>query len=179
MTEEELIEACINNNGRAQKKLFDSYSPRLMGVCLRYADDQDEANDMMQEGFIKIFNKMDKYSGSGSFGGWMHRTMVNTCLDGIRKKSKFKFDVTFEKAEYLLHEEETTLSQIRTKELLNLIQGLPKGYQIVFNMFAIEGFSHKEIADKLEISESTSKSQYRKARIWLQKAIVELDKVNY
>ena len=179
MTEEELIKACIRNDGHAQKQIFDSFSPRLMGVCLRYASDRDEANHMMQEGFIKIFLKIEKYSGSGSFGGWLHRTMVNTCLDAIRKKSKFKFDVEFEKAEYLVKEEEKTLSQIRTKELLALIQGLPKGYRVVFNMFAIEGYSHKEIAEELEITESTSKSQYRKARIWLQKAIVELDKINY
>ena len=179
MTEEELIKACIRNDGRAQKQLFDSFSPRLMGVCLRYAQDRDEANDMMQEGFIKIFQKIEKYSGSGSFGGWLHRTMVNTCLDAIRKKSKFKYDVEFEKAEYLLQEDELTLSQIRTKELLEMIQELPKGYRVVFNMFAIEGFSHKEIAKELGISENTSKSQYRKARIWLQKAIVELDKINF
>ena len=179
MTEEELIKACIRNDGRAQKEIFDSFSPRLMGVCLRYAADRDEANDMMQEGFIKIFQKIEKYSGSGSFGGWLHRTMVNTCLDAIRKKSKFKYNVEFEKAEYLVKEEELILSQIRTKELLGLVQGLPKGYRIVFNMFAIEGYSHKEIAEELEITESTSKSQYRKARISLQKAIVELDKINY
>jgi RNA polymerase sigma-70 factor (ECF subfamily) len=179
MTEEELIKACIENNSRAQKTLFESYSPKLMGVCLRYAHDRDEAQDMLQDGFIKIFQKLNAYSGTGSFGGWLHRTVVNTCLDTLRKNSKFKYSVEIEKAEYLVNVDETAITQIRTKELLKLIQNLPEGYRVVFNMFAIEGYGHKEIAEKLGISENTSKSQYRKARLWLQKAIDELDKINY
>lgn len=177
MTEDELIKACIENNNRAQKSLFDEFSPRLLGVCLRYAQDRDEAQDMLQDGFIKIFQKLKAYSGTGSFAGWMHRTMVNTCLDFIRKNSKYKYSVEIEKAEYLVHDNETALSNIRTKELLELIQQLPEGYRVVFNMFAIEGYGHKEIAKELNITENTSKSQFRKARLKLQKAIIELDKI--
>ena len=177
MTEDELIKACIENNQRAQKILFDNYSPRLLGICLRYASGKDEANDMLQDGFIKIFAKMHTFSGEGSFGGWAHRAMVNTCLDHIRKNKKFLRDVELETVEYDIHEDENALSQIRTKELLALIHELPEGYRMVFNMFAIEGYGHKEIGEMLQISENTSKSQYRKARLWLQKAIIELDKI--
>ena len=179
MTEDELIEACIKNNARAQKTLFEMYSPRLMGVCLRYAQNQDEANDMLQDGFIKIFQKLKSYSGVGSFGGWVHRTMTNTCLDAIRKNKKYKFSVEIEKAEGEVNVDESALSEIRTQELLKLIQKLPDGYRIVFNMFAIEGYGHKEIAERLGVTENTSKSQYRKARLWLQKEIIELDKILY
>lgn len=177
MTEEELIKACIENNQRAQKILFDNYSPRLLGICLRYASGKDEANDMLQDGFIKIFQKLHTYTGEGSFGGWAHRATVNTCLDHIRKNKKYLNNVELEKVEFDIHQDETALSQIRTKELLVLIQNLPDGYRTVFNMFAIEGYGHKEIAEKLNISENTSKSQYRKGRLWLQKAILELDKI--
>ncbi len=177
MTEDELIKACIKNNNRAQKSLFDEFSPRLLGVCLRYAQNRDEAQDMLQDGFIKIFQKLNAYSGTGSFGGWMHRIMVNTCLDSIRKNSKYKYSVEIEKAEYLVHDNETALTNIRTKELLGLIQQLPEGYRVVFNMFAIEGYGHKEIAKELNITENTSKSQFRKARLKLQKALIELDKI--
>jgi RNA polymerase sigma-70 factor (ECF subfamily) len=177
MTEDELIKACLANNNRAQKTLFETYSPRLMGVCLRYAQNRDEANDMLQDGFIKIFQKLNTYSGNGSFGGWMHRTVSNTCLDAIRKNKKYKFSVEIEHAEDQVFETESAISEIRTKELLALIQRLPDGYRIVFNMFAIEGYGHKEIAEKLAITENTSKSQYRKARLWLQKELKELDKI--
>ncbi len=177
MTEEELIKACKQNNARAQKLFFERYSPRLMGVCIRYSNSQDEANDMLQDGFIKIFQKLGSFNGTGSFEGWMHRTMSNTCLDNIRKNKKFKFGVEIENAESEVHVPENALSEIRTKELLELIARLPEGYRIVFNMFAIEGYGHKEIADELGITENTSKSQYRKARLWLQKELVELDKI--
>lgn len=175
MTEDELIKACIDNNSRAQKTLFETYSPRLMGVCMRYAEDRDAAQDMLQDGFIKIFQKLSAYKGSGSFGGWAHRTMVNTCLDAIRKNSKFKYAVDIEDAEHLVQIKETAYSDIRTKELLKLIQALPEGYKVVFNMFAIEGYGHKEIAEELDIAENTSKSQYRKARLWLQRELKALD----
>jgi RNA polymerase sigma-70 factor (ECF subfamily) len=177
MTEGELIEACINNDKRAQKKLFDQFSPRLMGVCLRYAQDRHEAQDMLQDGFIKIFQKIDTYTGKGSFGGWLHRAIVNTCLDHIRKNSKYRYKVEIEKAESEVYQSESAISAIRTKELLQLVHELPEGYRIVFNMFAIEGYGHKEIAKELNITENTSKSQYRKARLHLQKAISKLDRI--
>ena len=177
MTEDELIKACLQNNQRAQKVLFDTHSPRLMGVCLRYASDRDEAQDMLQDGFIKIFQKLDTYTGEGAFGGWIHKLIVNTCLDHIRRTKKLGFAVEIDKEDASWSEAEDALSQMRTKELLELIQKLPEGYRIVFNMFAIEGYGHREISEMLDIAENTSKSQYRKAKIWLQNAIERLDKV--
>ncbi len=177
MTEDELIKACLKNNQRAQKALFNAHSSRLMGVCLRYAKSRDEAQDMLQDGFIKIFQKLDTYSGEGAFGGWLHRLMVNTCLDQIRKNQKLGFNVEIEKVEIGSIDAEDALSKMRTQELLSLIQQLPDGYKVVFNMFAIEGYGHKEIAEILEISENTSKSQYRKAKIWLQNALEKLDRI--
>lgn len=179
MTEVELIQACKENNPRAQKILFETYSARLMGVCLRYASNGDEAQDMLQDGFIKIFQKLNTFSGEGAFGGWMRRTMVNTCLDQIRKNNRIGYAVEIEKVEIDYVDNEDALSKMRTQELLGLIQKLPEGYRIVFNMFVIEGYSHKEIAKELEITESTSKSQLRKAKIRLQKEIIELEKITY
>lgn len=176
MTEEELIKACLAFDSRAQKKLFDTYSPRFYGVCLRYASGHDQANDMLQDGFIKIFQKLKTYSGDGSFAGWMHRIVVNTCLDEIRKNKKELGHVELENAEGKVFTKENATSDLGEKELLKLVQQLPEGYRVVFNLFAIEGFGHKEIAEKLGVSENTSKSQYRKARFWLQEAIKELNK---
>jgi len=177
MTEDELIKACLQNNQRAQKTLFDTHSPRLMGVCLRYANNRAEAQDMLQDGFIKIFQKLDSFTGGGAFGGWMHRLVVNTCLDHIRRNKKMGFTVEIENESADWSVSEDAISQLRTKELLSLIQQLPEGYRVVFNMFAIEGYGHKEIAEELDIAENTSKSQYRKAKLKLQEAIERLDKV--
>jgi RNA polymerase sigma-70 factor (ECF subfamily) len=175
MTEDELITACLKNNPRAQKALFEKYSGKLMGVCLRYATDRDEAQDMLQDGFVKIFQKLDSYTGEGSFGGWVHRLMVNTCLDALRKNKAMGFSVEIEKADFQMDGVEDALSQLRTQDLLRLIQDLPDGYRVVFNMFAIEGYGHAEIAESLGISENTSKSQYRKAKFKLQEALHKLE----
>ena len=175
MTEDELITACLKNNPRAQKALFEKYSGKLMGVCLRYATDRDEAQDMLQDGFVKIFQKLDSYTGEGSFGGWVHRLMVNTCLDALRKNKAMSFSVEIEKADFQMDGVEDALSQLRTQDLLRLIQDLPDGYRVVFNMFAIEGYGHAEIAESLGISENTSKSQYRKAKFKLQEALHKLE----
>lgn len=170
-----MITACLKNNPRAQKALFEKYSGKLMGVCLRYATDRDEAQDMLQDGFVKIFQKLDSYTGEGSFGGWVHRLMVNTCLDALRKNKAMGFSVEIEKADFQMDGVEDALSQLRTQDLLRLIQDLPDGYRVVFNMFAIEGYGHAEIAESLGISENTSKSQYRKAKFKLQEALHKLE----
>lgn len=170
-----MITACLKNNPRAQKALFEKYSGKLMGVCLRYATDRDEAQDMLQDGFVKIFQKLDSYTGEGSFGGWVHRLMVNTCLDALRKNKAMGFSVEIEKADFQMDGVEDALSQLRTQDLLRLIQELPDGYRVVFNMFAIEGYAHAEIAESLGISENTSKSQYRKAKFKLQEALHKLE----
>lgn len=175
MTESSLISACLSENEMAQKQLFDLHASKVFGVCLRYANCEAEASDMMQNAFIKVFQKLPQFNQSGSLGGWIRKITVNTCLDEIRKR-KTSEHVPLEFAESSAHEPQNALTNIRTQELLQLIQELPQGYRTVFNLFAIEGYSHKEIADKLSITESTSKSQYRKARLWLQDALHTLDK---
>lgn len=172
MEEQELVKKCLRGNKKAQKKLFDLYSPQMMTICNRYANRDDQALDMLQEGFIKVFSNLEKFSGSGSLGGWIRTVMVNNSLTILRKEKKFSFNENIEG-----HDEETSsadaISQMSFQELTKLISSLPSGYRTVFNMYAIEGYSHKEIAGKLEITESTSKTQYRKAKLRLQKLIQE------
>ena len=172
MEEQELVKKCLRGNKKAQKRLFDLYAPQMMTICNRYANRDDQAIDMLQEGFIKVFSNLEKFSGSGSLGGWIRTVMVNNCLTILRKDKKFSFNENIED-----HDEGTSsadaLSQMGFQELTMLISSLPTGYRTVFNMYAVEGYSHKEIADKLEISESTSKTQYRKAKLRLQKLIQE------
>jgi len=171
MTDEEIVAGCLKGSPIAQRALYDTYSRKMMGICLRYSDGYDEAQDILQDGFIKIFQKLGSYSGTGALGGWMARTMVNTALDHIRRNKQNKQTLDIDNVEYLTPDAETTLSGLGTKELLKLIQDLPPGYKTVFNMFAIEGYSHKEIADELDISENTSKSQFRKAKAYLRRSI--------
>jgi RNA polymerase sigma factor (sigma-70 family) len=172
MEEQELVKKCLRGNKKAQKRLFDLYAPQMMTICNRYANRDDQAIDMLQEGFIKVFSNLEKFSSSGSLGGWIRTVMVNNCLTILRKDKKFSFNENIED-----HDEETSsadaISQMGFQELTLLISSLPTGYRTVFNMYAVEGYSHKEIADKLEISESTSKTQYRKAKLRLQKLIQE------
>lgn len=172
MEEHELVKKCLRGNKKAQKKLFDFYAPQMMTICNRYANRDDQALDMLQEGFIKVFSNLEKFSESGSLGGWIRTVMVNNSLTILRKEKKFSFNENIEG-----HDEETSsadaISQMSFQELTKLISSLPSGYRTVFNMYAIEGYSHKEIAGKLEISESTSKTQYRKAKLRLQKLIQE------
>lgn len=171
MNDEEIVAGCLAGERIAQRALYDTYSRKMMGICLRYAKDRDEAKDILQDGFIKVFQKLGSYSGTGALGGWMARTMVNTALDHIRRNKHSKYALDIEEVEYLAPEEAEALSSLGTQELLKLIQALPTGYRTVFNMFAIEGYSHKEIADELNISENTSKSQFRKAKAYLRRSI--------
>lgn len=172
MEEQQLVKKCLGGNKKAQKQLFDLYAPQMMTVCHRYAHREDQATDMLQEGFIRVFSNLDKYSGAGSLGGWIRTVIVNNALTILRREKKFSFNESIDKHQEL-DTGEDTLSSLNFKDLLKLILLLPIGYRTVFNMYAIEGYSHKEIAQKLEITESTSKTQYRKAKISLQKLILE------
>ena len=173
MTDEELIDQCLRNDHRAQKALFDRFSRKMMSVCLRYAETRDEAEDILQDGFVKVFSRLSSYKRQGSFEGWIRRTMVNTALDHLRKVKANRIDVDLSEAEYLAGEDEKVLSNMRTEEVMGLIREMPTGYRTVFNLFAIEGYSHQEIAEELGVTESTSKTQYRKARNYLMNIIVE------
>ncbi|MCB0794297.1 MAG: sigma-70 family RNA polymerase sigma factor, partial [Flavobacteriales bacterium] len=127
--------------------------------------------DMLQDGFVKVFQKMDRYRGDGPLGGWIARTMVNTSLDHLRRNKPFAHSVDLTEAEYLHAEDSHVMSSMTTDELMDLIQALPPGYRAVFNLFAIEGYPHKDIAEMLGISENTSKSQFMKARAYLRKLL--------
>lgn len=174
MDEEQLVKKCLEKDALAQKQLFEFYSRRMMGVCLRYSKDSEEAQDVLQMGFIKVFEKLHMYNFKGSLEGWIRKIIVNTALDIIRKNKKFMNDVEMDKVDYQLHNHnENALDSLSAQDLLKVIQEMPTGFRTVFNMFAIEGYSHKEIAEELSISVNTSKSQYSRARAHLQKILIE------
>ncbi len=174
MTEEQLVKKCLEKDTLAQKELFEYYSKRMMGVCLRYAQDAEEAQDVLQMGFIKVFEKLHMFNAQGSLEGWIRKIIVNTALDIIRKNKKFMNDVEMDKVDYQLHSyTENAVDSLSAQDLLKVIQNMPPGFRTVFNMFAIEGYSHKEIAEELNISVNTSKSQYSRARTYLQKILKE------
>lgn len=174
MNEEILVKKCIEGDNRAQKKLFDLFAPKLFGVCLRYMKDHDLAQDTLQDGFVKIFTKLSDYNGKGSFEGWMRRITVNTCLDQLRKDQKLKVNTPIDDVSFLVKDNHWIEEELTAKDLLKLVESLPDGYRVVFNMFAIEGYSHKEIAEQLNISENTSKSQFSRAKSHLRRKLIEL-----
>jgi RNA polymerase sigma factor (sigma-70 family) len=175
MDEITLAKNCIEGDQRAQQKLFEMYAPKMMGVCLRYMKDQAQAEDVLQDGFVKVFTKLEKYTGNGSLEGWVRRIMVNTALDELRKNNKFKTNVSMDDVDYKVESDTDAMASLLEEDLLKLIQEMPDGYKTVFNLFAIEGFSHKEIAEKLGVSENTSKSQYSRAKAYLRTKVEELE----
>ncbi len=175
--ERDFIAACIRKEKWAQKQLYVDHYGSMMGVCLRYAGDQDEALDILHEGFIKVFRNIAKYKPGTSLSAWIRRIMINTSIDYYRKKSRRRTD-DIEQAYNLSGGEVDAVSICGEKEILAAIQQLSPAYRTVFNMYVIEGFSHKEIANELNISESTSRSNLVKARLKLQAHIHRIAKVN-
>ena len=174
-TETEIIEGCVQQKRIFQKLLYDQYHRKFYGICLRYSKEIAEAEDILQDGFIKIFQHIKNYSGAGSFEGWMKRIVVNTAIEYFRKKTNLYSINELENHEELTYNDDV-LSIIAAEDILKLIQDLPTGYRTVFNLYAIEGFTHKEIGAMLEINEGTSKSQLARARMILQQKIKILDK---
>jgi len=167
-----LIEACIRGDRAAQNQLYNEHKYKMMGVCLRYGKDRADAEDILQEGFFKVFCDLKQFSGTGPLGAWIRRVMVNTALMHVRKnKNKLFPSVELEKVEYMQASDEDLFSKFRMKALVQMIQQLPDGYRMVFNMYVIEGYSHKEIAKQLGISESTSKSQLSRAKMTLRQLL--------
>lgn len=170
LNEDELIEGCIRQDVHFQKMLYQKYAGKMMAVCLRYCNSRQEAEDVLQDAFIKIFDKIRYFEKRGSLEGWIRRIMVNSAL-----KSNDKRVYKFEPGS-LEHTEEPAfnakaISNLETKKLLEIIQELPEGYKAVFNLYAIEGYSHKEIGDILNISEVTSRTQYARAKKYLIKLL--------
>lgn len=173
MDEKKLIQACIDEKRSAQKELYERYSPKMYFVCMRYARHNMEAQDILQDGFIKIFDHLDQYNFKGSFEGWIRKIIVNTALNHCRKASYKKENIGIADFQDVVISSKA-ISKLSEKELLNSIRQLPEGYRLVFNLYVIEGYSHKEIGKKLNISESTSRSQLAKSRKFMQKLLVEL-----
>ena len=171
MTDDEIVIGCIQKQPIAQKNLYDKFSRKMMGVCLRYSENQEEAEDVLQNGFVTVFQNLETFKGLGSFEGWIRKIMVNTALTNIRKNKKLKQNVPLDNVSFMLPSSNQVADNFAANDLLKLIQTLPTGFKTVFNLHAIEGYSHKEIGDLLNISEGTSKSQYSRAKAHLQKMI--------
>jgi len=164
--EYELIQKCLQGNSVSQKKLFDIFSSRMYSVCMRYASDPDLAQDFLQEGFIRLFKNLHQFRFEGSFEGWVRRIFIHTSIEFCRKNAKNMEVNGLEELENIGFNE-SVLDKFNAESLLLMVQKLPLGYRTVFNLYAIEGYTHKEIAIELGISENTSKTQLRKARLGL------------
>lgn len=169
--EKKLIKGCLAGKPEAQRILYERFADKMYGVCLRYARDREEAQDILQDGFIRVFRKLELYKGTGSLEGWIRRVIVNVALRYCQRNARM-FVVGLENAEEEA-DVEIIEQQFAYEAMLEMVQSLPDGYRMVFNLYAIEGFSHKEIGEKLGISEGTSKSQLARARKQLQKMVEE------
>jgi len=165
--ESDLINGCIEGNRRMQEELYRRFSPRMYAVCLRYAGSTEEAEDILQEGFIKIFKKLDSFRNEGSFEGWIRRIFVNTAIEHFRRK-RYLQPVTEKEENTLEGNYLSVLDNLAERDIMELVQQLSPGYRTVFNMYVVEGYTHKEIGDMLGISEGTSKSQLSRAKVILQ-----------
>ena len=177
-SEEELIRQCLKGKAEAQRLLYDQFAPKMFGICLRYAKKRHNAEDILQDGFIRVFRYLKNFRGEGSFEGWLRRIFVNTAIEHYRKNSK-----VYSMSELPVESQEMTynpaVQNMSVEELLGLVGKLSNGYRMVFNLYVMEGLNHREIAEKLGISEGTSKSQLARARAQLQKMIAERELKEY
>jgi RNA polymerase sigma-70 factor (ECF subfamily) len=174
--EQLMIAGCKRNESQAMRKLYERYAPTMMGICVRYTNDRESAKDVLQEGFIKVFTKIDTFSEKGSFEGWMRRVFVTTALEFLREH-RFDISVT-DDSDYENSRESfevSVIEKLSAEDIIKCISELPPGYQLVFNLFAVEGYSHAEIAKMLHIKEASSRSQFLHARKLLQTKIEKLD----
>lgn len=169
---DQVIVDCKKNKRKAQVELYNHYAPLLLGVCSRYVHDVSEAQDILQDSFLKIFKGIKDYSGKGHFENWMKRIVVNTAITHFHKEKKHYYHEELEDvSESEVRMDFSPDKEFEAKELYQLLKTMPDGYRLIFNLYAIEGYKHREIADKLKIDESTSKSQYLRAKKWLAKEI--------
>jgi len=172
-TENEIIALCIKGDRNACRQLFSMYSGKLMALCYRFSRDKSEAEDMLQEGFVRIFDKLNLYSGQGSLESWMRRVMINNALK-YKQKHVTKYNYSEIENYHIYDPNPSIIDELSKDEIIGLIQTMPAGYKTVFNLYVIEGYSHKEIASMLEIGESTSRSQLVKARTLLKEKLSNL-----
>ncbi|MDE3213104.1 MAG: RNA polymerase sigma factor [Bacteroidota bacterium] len=173
----QLIQACINGNRAAQNRLYGLYADKMFGVCLRYAKNREEAEDIMQEGFMQAFRSLHHFKFAGSFEGWIRRIMVNCAIQSYRSRMKIYPVLDLDHPQVEQMSSEDILSKIQKKELLEMVQNLPPAYRMVFNLYVFEGLKHREIAAMLRISEGTSKSNLFDAKLLLQKAVAKSLKI--
>ena len=173
MTEQSILAGCLNIDPSSQRELYNRYSPKMLSVCYRFANSREDAEDMLQEGFIKVFTQMHTFQNKGAFEGWIRRIIVHTCINFLKKNKKFSNSIDLEQADYLEVKEETMPSVMQARQIIECIRLLPLGYRTVLNLYAMEGYSHKEIADMLDIEESTSRSQYTRAKSMLEAILIK------
>ncbi len=168
-----LIRECLKDNRTAQKQLYQLHAPMMLGVCYRYTKSVADAEDVLQESFVRVFKHLHQYKGEGELGAWMRRIVVTTALNYLKRNAKYQHDLAFDKIEMHPVADDNPELRLDTKELASLIQQLPTGYQAIFNLHAVEGFSHVEIGALLGITDGTSRSQYSRARAllitWIKK----------
>lgn len=170
INDRDLIEGCIKGDRKMQKELYNRFAPKMYGVCLRYASNAEEAEDILQEGFIKVFKKIESFRGDGSFEGWIRRIFVNTAIEHYRKKIYLQ-PITDTEENTVEGNYLNVLDHLAEKDIIHLVQQLSPGYRTVFNMYVVEGYTHKQIAEILGISEGTSKSQLSRAKMILQEMV--------
>ena len=175
MSDQDLVQECVKSNPAAQKVLYERYYSRMLALCLRYSDSKDDAKDSLHDGFILLFSKIESYSGKGSFEGWMRRVFVNNMLMKFRKRDVFKESVSVDDVTWNVPVKEDVFEKIGSKNILTLIYQMPQGYKVVFNMIVIEGYSYKEVAQKLNVSEVSVRSQLSRGRMWLKERILKME----
>ena len=173
MTEEALLKGCLSNNATAQRELYNKYSSKMLSVCYRYAHNREDAEDMLQEGFIKVFLQIHTFENRGAFEGWIRRIVVHTCINILKKNKKFNESVDIIHATGIQVREVSIPAIIQAKQVVECIRMLPVGYRTVLNLYAVEGYSHREIAGMLDIEESTSRSQYTRAKAMLEDILIK------
>ncbi|HAP01138.1 MAG TPA: RNA polymerase subunit sigma-70 [Bacteroidetes bacterium] len=176
--DQELIAGCLRGERKYQESLYNQYGSTMFSICLRYGCDYYQAEDILQEGFIKVFNNLKNFRNEGSFEGWMKRIFVNTSIEWLRRNKMMNQALEIETTPLNMVQRDS-FSELAAEDLLKLIQSLSTGYRTVFNLYAIEGYAHKEIAEMLGINEGTSKSQLARARALLQKMVAQQNKIQY
>lgn len=169
----QLLKDCLKLKPEAQRKLYEHFAPLMLGVCFRYSKSMNDAEEILQEGFVKVFSRLDQFKGEGELGGWIRKIMVNTALTYLKTNQKYRYELSYDEMPLHVVSTENPAVDLQTKELAELIRQLPTGFQTIFNLHAVEGYKHSEIASMLGINEGTSRSQYARARIllieWIEK----------
>ncbi|MFN5691312.1 MAG: RNA polymerase sigma factor [Bacteroidota bacterium] len=173
MTEQAIIAGCLENDAAAQRELYNQYSPKMLSICYRFSPSREDAEDMLQEAFIKVFTHIHTFQNKGSFEGWIRRIIVHTCINFLKRNRKFNENIELSEADMIHVKEETLPSMMQAKQVVECIRLLPMGYRTVLILYAIEGYSHREIGEMFEIGESTSRSQYTRSKNMLENILIK------